>query len=291
MEASTIEEDMLYIMKKINFKKIYKIIEKLFKNMGEDLVSEYSAQCSYYTILSFIPFIILVLTMIQYTGVEPQALFNAISKIIPSSMNEIILDIVQEVYSKSIGTISISIIFTIWSAGKGLFALNKGLQSVYNTNNKESASYIYLRVKAIIETIMFIILIVLGLTLLVFGNSLIEIIQKYVGGLENYNTISAIVTQIGLILITFLIFLLLYKFMPKHKVSFKSQIYGAIFGAIALNIISIVFSKYLYIFKGFSITYGSLATLMLIMMWIYSCFYTVFFGAELNKLINNKKTG
>jgi len=291
MEASTIEEDMLYIMKKINFKKIYKIIEKLFKNMGEDLVSEYSAQCSYYTILSFIPFIILVLTMIQYTGVRPQALFNAISKIIPSSMNEIILDIVQEVYSKSIGTISISIIFTIWSAGKGLFALNKGLQSVYNTNNKESASYIYLRVKAIIETIMFIILIVLGLTLLVFGNSLIEIIQKYVGGLENYNTISAIVTQIGLILITFLIFLLLYKFMPKHKVSFKSQIYGAIFGAIALNIISIVFSKYLYIFKGFSITYGSLATLMLIMMWIYSCFYTVFFGAELNKLINNKKTG
>ena len=291
MEASTIEEDMLYIMKKINFKKIYKIIEKLFKNMGEDLVSEYSAQCSYYTILSFIPFIILVLTMIQYTGVGPQALFNAISKIIPSSMNEIILDIVQEVYSKSIGTISISIIFTIWSAGKGLFALNKGLQSVYNTNNKESASYIYLRVKAIIETIMFIILIVLGLTLLVFGNSLIEIIQKYVGGLENYNTISAIVTQIGLILITFLIFLLLYKFMPKHKVSFKSQIYGAIFGAIALNIISIVFSKYLYIFKGFSITYGSLATLMLIMKWIYSCFYTVFFGAELNKLINNKKTG
>lgn len=282
---------MLYIMKKINFKKIYKIIEKLFKNMGEDLVSEYSAQCSYYTILSFIPFIILVLTMIQYTGVGPQALFNAISKIIPSSMNEIILDIVQEVYSKSIGTISISIIFTIWSAGKGLFALNKGLQSVYNTNNKESASYIYLRVKAIIETIMFIILIVLGLTLLVFGNSLIEIIQKYVGGLENYNTISAIVTQIGLILITFLIFLLLYKFMPKHKVSFKSQIYGAIFGAIALNIISIAFSKYLYIFKGFSITYGSLATLMLIMMWIYSCFYTVFFGAELNKLINNKKTG
>ena len=289
MEASTIEEDMLYIMKKINFKKIYKIIEKLFKNMGEDLVSEYSAQCSYYTILSFIPFIILVLTMIQYTGVGPQALFNAISKIIPSSMNEIILDIVQEVYSKSIGTISISIIFTIWSAGKGLFALNKGLQSVYNTNNKESASYIYLRVKAIIETIMFIILIVLGLTLLVFGNSLIEIIQKYVGGLENYNTISAIVTQIGLILITFLIFLLLYKFMPKHKVSFKSQIYGAIFGAIALNIISIVFSKYLYIFKGFSITYGSLATLMLIMMWIYSCFYTVFFGAELNKLINKKR--
>ena len=77
--------------------------------------------------------------------------------------------------------------------------------------------------------------------------------------------------------------------MPRHKVSFKSQIYGAIFGAIALNVISFVFSKYLYIFKEFSITYGSLTTLMLIMMWTYSCFYTLFLGAEFNKLINSRK--
>ena len=77
--------------------------------------------------------------------------------------------------------------------------------------------------------------------------------------------------------------------MPKHKVTFKSQIIGAIFGGILLNIISFVFSRYLDIFKGFSITYGSLTTLMLIMMWTYSCFYAVFLGAELNKLINTYK--
>lgn len=77
--------------------------------------------------------------------------------------------------------------------------------------------------------------------------------------------------------------------MPNHKVTFRSQIYGAIFGAIALNVISFVFSRYLTIFKGFSITYGSLTTLMLIMMWTYSCFYTVFLGAELNKVINKSR--
>ena len=77
--------------------------------------------------------------------------------------------------------------------------------------------------------------------------------------------------------------------MPNHKVTFKSQIPGAIFGAIALNVISFVFSKYLDIFKGFSITYGSLTTLMLIMMWTYSCFYSLFLGAELNKIMNKMK--
>ena len=276
-------------MKKINFKEKYKLIQKLSANMKKDHVSECSAECSYYTILSFIPFIILLITLIQYTNIAPQTLFEAISRIIPSSMNEMVLGIVQEAYSKSLGTVSISIIFTIWVAGRGLFALTKGLQFVYHVDSEEKASYIYLRVKSIIETIIFIILIVVGLVLLVFGNSLREIIQEHFGGLRNYNIWSSILTGIGFILATFLIFILLYKYIPKNKVTFKSQIYGALFGAIALNAVSFIFSKYLDIFKGFSITYGSLTTLMLIMMWTYSCFYTVFLGAELNKLINQKE--
>ena len=121
-------------MIKINFKEKYKMVQKIFENMREDHVSEFSAQCSYYTILSFIPFVILLITLIQYTNIDQQTLFDVIAKIVPSSMNEFVLGIVREVYSKSIGTISISIIFTLWSAGKGLFSLMKGLHSVYNIN-------------------------------------------------------------------------------------------------------------------------------------------------------------
>ena len=65
--------------------------------------------------------------------------------------------------------------------------------------------------------------------------------------------------------------------------TFKSQIPGAVFSSVALIIISFVFSKYLDIFKGFSITYGSLTALMLTMMWTYTCFYAIFLGAEINK--------
>lgn len=274
-------------MKKFDFNEKYKTIQKIFTNMSNDHVSEFSAQCSYYTILSFIPFIILLITLIQYTNIDQQTLFNAISKIIPSSMNEFVLGIVREVYSKSIGTISISIIFTLWSAGKGLFALTKGLHSVYNINGEKQKSMIYLRLMSIIETIIFIVLIMIGLVLLVFGNSLISIIKEHFGGFENYTLISSIIAEVIFIFVTFIIFLFLYKFMPKHRVTFKSQIPGAIFGAIALNVISFVFSRYLDIFKGFSITYGSLTTLMLVMMWTYSCFYSLFLGAELNKEISH----
>ena len=280
----------------------YNVTKKLCTNIKEDNISAYSAQCSYYTILSFIPFLILLITLIQYTTIDQQTMIEAISKtklvkrflaewkiiykIIPSSMNEIILGIVREVYSKSIGTISISIIFTLWSAGRGLLALIKGLHSVYEIDDRKSNSIIYLRIKSIVETIVFIVLIILGLVLLVFGNSLISILQNKFEVLNDFNIIYAILTKFGLIFATFLVFLILYKFMPKHKVKFKSQILGATFGAVSLNVISLIFSKYLDIFKGFSITYGSLTTLMLVMMWTYACFYIILLGAELNKMIN-----
>ena len=276
-------------MEKIKKNKWYKRIEKLMYNIRVDRIGECSAQCAYYTILSFIPFIILLITLIQYTNISPQTLFEAISKIIPTGMNEFVLSIVQEVYSKSIGTVSVSIIFTIWAAGKGLFALTKGLQVVYKTNGKKQTSYIYLRLNVLLETILFIVLIVCGLTVLVFGETFKNIVQEQFGEVKNFSIFSSIFTKLLFIFITFLVFLLLYRFMPKHKVTFKSQVLGAIFGAIALNVVSFVFSKYLYIFKGFSWTYGSLTTLMLIMMWTYSCFYTVFLGAEFNKWVTKFK--
>lgn len=269
--------------------KIRKIFKEVMSNIRTDHISEYSAQCSYYTILSFIPFVIVLITLIQYTNIEQQTLFDVISKIIPSSMSDFVLDIVREVYSKSIGTISISIIFVLWSAGKGLYALMKGLYEVFKIDERNKKSFIYLKLMSILQTIIFIVIIVLGLTFLVFGDSLISIVKKYFGGFENYTVVSSIITEITFILATFIIFLFLYKFMPKNKMTFKSQIPGAIFGAISLNVISFIFAKYLDIFKGFSITYGSLTTLMLIMMWTYSCFYTLFLGAEINKSIQKIK--
>lgn len=268
----------------MNFKTIKDKYKQISNSIRNDHISESSAQCAYYTILSFIPFIILLITLIQYTGIKPQALFDAITIIVPKGMNNFVLGIVQEVYSKSIGTISISIIFTILAAGRGVFALTKSLQTIFKIDDEDSVSYVYMRTKAFLETIIFIFLVVIGLIAMIFGNSLIDLIEK------NFEIKSTFFEKIinGLIILisTFLIYISLYKFIPKHRVTFKSQLYGALIGSLLLNIVSFVFSNYLKIFRGFSITYGSLTTLMLVMMWVYTCFYTIMLGAEVNKILN-----
>lgn len=261
-------------------------IQIILNNMREDHISEYSAQYAYYVILSFIPFIILLITLIQYTSIEQQQLFDIISNLIPSSMREMVLGIIREVYSKSVGTVSISLIFTLLSADKGLFALIKGLHLVYKYSDNKKRSMIYLKLTSILKTMIFIILVAVGAVLLVFGMPIISTVQDKFGLLRNYNILSQIIMQLIFAVIAFVVFLCLYKFMPGHKITFRSQIPGAIFSSIALIAISFVFSKYLDIFKGFSITYGSLTALMLIMMWSYACFYVIFLGAEINKFLN-----
>lgn len=257
-------------------------LQILFYNMEKDHISEFSAQCAYYVILSFIPFFILLITLIQYTNIESEQLFYIISKVIPASMKDIILNIIKEIYSKSIGTISVSLIFTLLSADRGLFALNKGLSLIYKKTDTKEKTYIYLRIRAIIQTILFIIIIMILLIVMVFGKTIVSMIKDNLGGLKNYNVFSEILTRIGILVILFFMILFMYKFMSGYKVKLKKQVLGSIFSSVTISIVSLVFSKFLEIFRGFSITYGSLTTLMLIMMWTYSCFFIIFIGAEIN---------
>jgi len=259
---------------------------KIFNNVQKDHIGASSAQCAYYVILSFVPFVILLLTLIQYTSIQPQQLFDIILEVIPSYMSEMVLGIVKEVYSKSIGTISLSLIFILLSADRGVFALTKELHTVYNFDDSRRKSFLRLKLMSLLKTIIFIIIIVVGLVILVFGRPILSTIQENYGVFRNYTIITDIIVSMLIIFVTFIVFLCIYKFIPEHKITFKSQINGAIFGAIILNIVSFIFSKYLDIFKNFSVTYGSLTALMLVMMWTYACFYIIFVGAEINKFYN-----
>ena len=265
-------------------KKIFLSIKNLLNNMVKDHISESAAQCAYYAILSFVPFVILLLTSIQYTSIESNQLFEIISNIIPKNMQDIVLNIIREVYSKSIGTISWSLIFTLYSAAKSLFALTKELHFIYNFTDNQKRSWIYLKVTSLFQTIIFIISVTVGLVIMVFGKTILSTIQETVGVFKNYTIINEIAMRISFLVVSFIIFLLIYKFMSKHRLKLKSQINGALIASVLLNIVSYIFSRYLDIFKGFSTTYGSLTSVMLTIMWTYTCFYIIFLGAEINKL-------
>lgn len=261
-------------------KKIIKLVRGFLKAMNEDHVGAYAAQSAYFIMLSFIPFIILLLTLIQYTTLTRADIYGAAQVIFPDSMNGFVIDIINEVYSKTAVTISLSAITAAWSAGKGFLALMRGMNSVYDV--EEQRNYIILRFRSAIYTIVFVISIILSLVVLVFGNS---IHQAAVVHLPFLAVITGMILQLkDVVAIAFftLVFMLLYKFVPNRKARLLSQAPGAVFSSVCWYLFSIGFSLYVTYTPGLNNMYGSLTTIILVMLWLYFCMYIILLGAEIN---------
>ena len=271
-------------MKKI--KQIYQNITNITAGVSADHVGAYAAQTSYFFMLCMIPIILLLLTMVQYTPVTKADVMTAVIQVFPSSVDSLITSIVNQVYNQSTGVIPITIVVALWSAGKGVLAMTSGLNCVYKCN--ETRNYVFLRIRATIYTVMFIIVIIFLLVLSVFGNTLNLFIAEHIpimlGVAEKLLETRIIITPIVLVAFS----LMIYKFLPNRRDKFRYQLPGAMFSAVGWMIISWIFSVYLDVFKGFSSIYGSLTTIVLIMLWMYFCMYCILLGGELNVLLDGK---
>lgn len=262
---------------------IRKIIEKCGKiaqRMNEDHTGAYAAQSAFFIVLSLVPIILLLITLVQFTPVTKSDVILAVREVFPKSFNTMIIDVVQQVYNQSTTIIPVTIVVAMWSAGRGVLSMSNGLNSVYGIC--ETRNYIFLRVRATIYTLLFIISIVLTLVLLVFGNTLSVFVDQHI---SSFSEVMNFIIQIRTVLVFCVLTMFssaIYRFLPNRKARFRHQIPGGIFTAVGWLFVSYIFSIYLKIFKGFSTMYGSLTTIMLVMLWLYFCMYIMLLGGELN---------
>jgi YihY family inner membrane protein len=271
-------------MKRI--KDIYQKIMNITADIAADHVGAYAAQSAYFFMLCLIPIILLLITMVQYTPVTKADVMTAVIQVFPASVENLITSIVNQVYNQSMGIIPVTIIVAMWSAGKGVLAMASGLNCIYSC--RETRNYIVLRIRSTIYTLLFIAVIILLLVLSVFGNTLNLFIARHIPFLKRLADwlieTRAVITPTVLVIFS----LMLYKFLPNRRGRFRDQLPGAMFAAVGWMVISWVFSIYLDVFKGFSSMYGSLTTIVLIMLWMYFCMYCILLGAEMNVLMEGK---
>lgn len=247
----------------------------------------YAAQAAYFFVLSMIPIILLLLTMVQFTSLTKDYIMNAVLQAFPTTVEGLIESIVDQVYSQSGTIIPITVLVALWSAGRGVLSITNGLNCVYES--RETRNYVYLRIRASLYTVIFLGAIILSLVLSVFGNRIAIMLNQHFPVLVRLiDTVIRSRTLITLCILT-LFWDTVYKYLPNRKnigkTTMKKQLPGAIFTACAWQVISFVFSIYLDIFTGFTTMYGSLTMIILIMLWLYMCMYVILLGGEVNALL------
>lgn len=261
------------------YRLIFTIIE-IKRDTEKNHVGAYAAQSAYFIMLSFLPLIIMLLSLIQFTGIGKADLYALIRDFVPSGFQSSLIGIVNEMYSRTVATVSISALVTAWSAGKGFMALNKGMNVICHV--EKTPNYVLMRLRGAVFAMFFVVLIVVSLLLIVFGNSIHELIVLYVPFLAFFTRLllSFRMTLMLALFITF--FIILYVILPNRRAGFFSQLPGALFSAAGWYLFSYGFSVYVGYGSAFNM-YGSLTTIVLLMMWLYFVMYIVLIGLELNQ--------
>ncbi|MDF2610172.1 MAG: ribonuclease [Lachnospiraceae bacterium] len=269
---------------------LYKISRAFSRKIREDYVSAFAAQAALFVIISFFPFTMLLLTVIQYLPITESTMLATLTNIFPTTLNPFIINVVTEIYNKGSGTIvSITAITTLWSASRGILAIVKGLNSVYGIN--ETRSYLKLRILSTFYTLIFAIMLIVTLVILVFGNRLYIWIEQRFSVLKDLALIIiSMRTFVGLCILT-LFFLLMFVAIPNRKTHILQEFPGALVASAGWMGFSYLFSFYIDNMGNYSNTYGSLTVVVLFMLWFYSCMYILFIGGEVNIVLSSGDLG
>lgn len=272
-------------------KKLVRTIYRFIGRICEDNVGVYSAQASFFLILSIFPLIMLILTIVGMTDLPQDLLSSAGNQFLPGTIEPLFQQILKEMTNRSSGTVlSVSALTAAWSASKGILSIQRGLQSVHHI--KSNRNYFIQRFISLFYTIILVVIVVLTLAILVFGNQLYHLTGEKSPVL--YNILGLIFQNRALIFLCILtlFFLMLYATTHTHGFTLGDLFPGALFSASGWMLFSYIFSIYIDNFNNLSYMYGSLTTVVILMLWLYFCMYIVFIGAEFNVFVKqyNRRT-
>ncbi|MBQ4563380.1 MAG: YihY/virulence factor BrkB family protein, partial [Lachnospiraceae bacterium] len=162
-----------------------------------------------------------------------------------------------------------------------------GLNQIYQVDQKRH--FLVRRLLAVGYTLAFIVIVLLCLILLVFGNRL-QILLTHTFPLLGQITAFIINLRSFLsIAILTLFFSLLYKVLPNRPLSYKKQLPGAVFAALGWVLFSFFYSIYIDNFSNYAHIYGSMTALILLCLWIYVCMNIVLIGAQINMWLSERE--
>jgi membrane protein len=260
--------------------RLYYIARDFSWQMTKKNIGAFAASTAFFLFLSMIPLLMALCAILPYTSLTEANLIAALTQFTPDAMDALVVSVVSDVYARSAGTITVFAIVTIWSAAKSMLALIHGLNAV--NDFEETRNYVVLRSIACIYTVIILIAMILALFVMVFGNLIVDILLSDIPQLHILVQFIMHFRFLFSWAVLTLIFSLIYAFVPSKKLKFKAQMPGAAFAAVVWSVASFAFSIYVDYFDGFG-AYGSLTTVVIIMIWFYMMMYILLIGAHINR--------
>lgn len=262
--------------------RLYRFQKQIRRSVAEAEVAVYASGAAFFLFLSIIPMIMLVSGLLPHGAIAQKDMVNISQAVIPERVYSFLMGIVDSYHRSNMTLLSFSAVVIVWSASKGMLALIRGLNHIYEVD--ESRNYIVLRLKAAFYTVFLLFALVLSIGILVFGNTVAKMLIPDGGFAETLWRVFGGLRHVFVAGMISVVFCTMYSLLPNNQLSWREHYPGAVFTSVFWTLYSFAFSVYIDYFDGFAM-YGSLTTIIIVMIWLYFCMYIFFCGALVNKWI------
>lgn len=216
-------------------------------------------------------------------------LLDYLALVIPASALGTVLSTFNETTAAATtGKVTFGLIVALWSASVGVSAIQDSLNAVYRV--EDSRSYLVARIQAIGLTILITIVVSLGLASLLTGDYFAHVAERRVPeialrtGIVIVARLASWIVAIALVVLTYAV---LYYWAPVCTTRWHWLTPGATIGVTGWLLASLGLRGYLYFFDSYTVTYGSLGAVIILLTWFYITGLMLLLGAVVNSQIES----
>jgi membrane protein len=259
-------------------------VKRTFKEFRIDNLSDWAAALTYYSVLSIFPALLVLISLIDLTGQSTiPALLDNLEQVAPGSVNDILGDAITNLQRTqgSAGVIAlVGLAAALWSASGYVAAFMRASNAIYDVPEGRPVW------KTVPIRLGVTVLVMLLLTVSAFAVVATGGLADRIGSLLGIGSAAVTAWDIAkwpvLLLLVSFMFALLYWASPNAKQGFRWVTPGGILAVVVWVIASVAFALYVANFGSYNKTYGSLAGVIIFLVWLWISNIAILLGAELN---------
>jgi len=257
---------------------------KYWELVNKNELMALGGQVTYYMILSFFPLLLFFLTLAGYANISSEQFFEDFKYLLPEETYLMVESIVYEIFStRSPTLLSIGMLGAIWASLNGISALMRGMVKAYGI--KESRSFFKLKLISILLLFIVIVTFLISFVILFWGELFADRLFATMGA----TSIFPVLWQKIRLLIQFILliatFIIMNRMATGPLTNMRQVFPGSLFAATGWVLISLAFAFYINHFSNYTVTYGSIGGVMILLLWLYWSCEILLLGCALNAVL------
>ena len=267
----------------------HEFVRRLAREVEEDTVADISAQLSYYFLFSLFPALFFLVTLLAYLPVSRDSVQYVVERaatVMPGDAVSLVRAHLEDLLLQPRPRLlTAGFAVTLWSASRGVDAMRKALNLAYDV--PESRPWWRTQVLAMVMTVAGLLLIPLAFSMFLLGGKAGEWLATKLALVDAFHWAWAWLRWPFTAAVVMLALALSYYLLPDVKQRFKYITPGSVLGTLAWLGATWAFTQYVEHFGKYNVTYGSIGSVVVLMLWLYITGFIFIMGGEVNAVLEH----